>query len=109
MKTERAPARAQEDLGRSKLSLVNDYNKYMGGADRNDALNGNCTSVRKTYKWTIKVVIYFMEEAVLNTFILYNKQFPGKMRFMNYKVEITEKSLQRASVTDESNTNPRIG
>lgn len=94
VKTERAPARAQEDLGRSKLSLVNDYNKYMGGADRNDALNGNCTSVRKTYKWTIKVVIYFMEEAVLNTFILYNKQFPGKMRFMNYKMEVTEKSLQ---------------
>lgn len=50
-----------------------------------------------------------MEEAVLNTFILYNKQFPGKMRFMNYKVEVTEKSLQRASVTDESNTNPRTG
>ena len=62
----------------------------MGGVDRNDALIGNFTSIRKTYKWTIKVVIHFIEEAVLNAFILYNKQFPGKMRFMNYKMEVIE-------------------
>ena len=62
----------------------------MGGVDRNDALISNFTSIRKTYKWTIKVVIHFIEEAVLNAFILYNKQFPGKMRFMNYKMEVIE-------------------
>ena len=39
----------------------------------------------------------------------YNKQFPGKMCFMNYKMEIIEKSLQRASATDETNTDPKIG
>ena len=90
----------------SKISLVNDYNKYMGGADCNDALIDNYASVRKTYKWTIKVVIHFIEEAVLNAYILYNKQFPGKMCFMNYKMEVIGKSLQRASVTDETNTDP---
>ena len=62
----------------SKLSLVNDYNKYMGGADCNSALIGNYMSVRKTYEWAIKVVIHLTEEAVLNTFILYNKQFSEK-------------------------------
>ena len=93
VKTERAPKRGREDLGGSKLSLVNDYNKYMGGVDRNDALIGNYTNVRKTYKWAIKVVIHFIDEAVLNAFILYNKQFTGKIRFMNYKMEVTEKSL----------------
>ena len=51
----------------------------------------------------------FTEEAVLNVFILYNKQFPGKMCFMNYKMEVIEKSLQHASVTDETNTDPKIG
>ena len=50
----------------------------MGGVDCNSALIGNYMSVRKTYKWTIKVVIHFIEEAVLNTFILYNKQFSEK-------------------------------
>ena len=80
---ESGPKRGREDLSGSKLSLVNDCNKYMGGVDCNDALIGNYTSTRKTYKWTIKVVIHFIEEPVLNTFILYSKQFPGKMRFMN--------------------------
>ena len=93
VKTERAPKRGREDLGGSKLSLVNDYNKYMGGVDRNDALIGNYTNVRKTYKWAIKVVIHFIDEAVLNVFTLYNKQFTGKIRFMNYKMEVIEKSL----------------
>ena len=64
MKTKRAPKRGREDLGWLKLSLVNDYNKYIGGVDCNDALIGNYTSVRKTYKWTITVVIHFIEEAV---------------------------------------------
>ena len=70
MKTERAPISGLEDLGGSKLSLVNDYIKYMGSVDRNDALIGKYASVRKTYKWTIKVVIHFIKEAVLNAFIL---------------------------------------
>ena len=73
MKTERAPKRGREDLGWLKLSLVNDYKKYIGGVDCNDALIGNYTSVRKTYKWTIKVVIHLLKKAVLNAFILYNK------------------------------------
>ena len=48
----------------------------MGGVDCNSALIGNYMSVRKTYEWAIKV--HFIEEAVLNTFILYNKQFSEK-------------------------------
>ena len=119
VRMERAPKRGREDLGGSKLSslrekcpifghfsrsaLVNDYNKYMGGVDCNDALIGNYTSVRKTYKWTMKVVFHFVEEAVLNAFIL------GEMRFMNYQMEVIKKSLQRASATDERNTDPEIG
>ena len=109
VKTERAAKRGREDLRGSKLSLVNDCNKYMGGIDCNDALIGNYASVRKTCKWTIKLVIGFIEEAVSNAFILYNKQFPGKMRFMNYKMEVIENFLQRVSATDETNTNPKIG
>ena len=31
VKIERVPKRGREDLFRSKLSLANDYNKYMGG------------------------------------------------------------------------------
>ena len=123
VKMESGPKRGREDLSGSKLSLVNDCNKYMGGVDCNDALIGNYTSMRKTYKWTIKVVIHFIEEPVLNTFILYSKQFPGKMHFMNQKMESnclekcaswikkwkSSKSLLNVPVEKMGNTNPKIG
>ena len=70
VKKERALKRGWKDLSGSKLSLANDYNKYMGGIDLNDTLIGNYTSVHKTYQWTIKVVIHFIDEAGLNAFIL---------------------------------------
>ena len=62
----------------------------MGGIDLNDTLIGNYTSVRKTYQWTIKVVIHFIDQAVLNAFILQHKQFPGKIHFMNCQIEVIE-------------------
>ena len=47
VKTKRAPKRGRKDLGGSKLSLVNDCNKYMGCVDHNNAFLDNYTSVRK--------------------------------------------------------------
>ena len=70
---ERVPKRGREETVASKLSLVNDYNKFIGGVDRNDALIGNYSSVRKTLTWTVKVVFHFIEEAFLNAYILNEK------------------------------------
>ena len=36
----------------ARHKLINDYNKYMSGADKNDALVGSCTCIQKTYKCT---------------------------------------------------------
>ena len=63
MKTEIVPNREREKL---KLALVNDYNKFMGDVDQNDALVGNYSYVRKTFKWTVKFVMHLIEEAVLH-------------------------------------------
>ena len=73
IKIERLPKRGREEAAASKLSLVDDYNKFMGGVHRNDALIGNYSSVRKTLKWTVKVVFHFIEEAFLNAYILSEK------------------------------------
>ena len=92
-KMEKLPKRGRDELSLSKLSLVNDYKKYRGGVNRNDALIGNYTCIRKTFKWTVKVVMYFIEEAVLNVFILFDKTKQGKARFMNFKMELIETTI----------------
>ena len=47
MGIERMPKQGRDELATSKLKLVNDYDADVGGVDRNDALIGNYTCVRK--------------------------------------------------------------
>ena len=70
----------------------------MEGVDRNGALIGNYTCVRKTFKWTVEVVMHFIEEAVLNAFILFDKTKLGKARFMSFKMELIETTITRAKL-----------
>ena len=93
MQIEQMPKRERDELAPSKLKLVNDYNANMGGVDRDDALIDNYTCVRKSFKWTVKVTIHYNEEAVLNSFILYDKINPNKMRFKDFKLDDIEKII----------------
>ena len=64
-----------------KLKLVDDYNKFMGGVDRNDEVIGTYSSVRKSMKWTKKVAFHFIEEGLVNAHILYKKNGGSKRPF----------------------------
>ena len=86
IQTERLPNREWDELAPSKLKLVNDYNAV-------DTLTGNYTCVRKSFKWTVKVAIHYVEEAVLNSLILYDKINSNKMRFINFKLDVIEKII----------------
>ena len=58
---------------RNKLHIVHHYNQHMGGVDKNDAIVRKYNCVRKTYKWTTKVFMYFLEEVVFSSFIIHKK------------------------------------
>ena len=75
-----------------KPVLVNHYNRFMGGIDRNDAMIGNYSSIRKSMKWTIKVAFHFIEEAVLNSFALFDKLI-RKKRFPQFKLLLIRQML----------------
>ena len=64
----------------------------MGSIDRNDAMIGNYSSVRKSMKWIREVVFHFIEEAVLNSFILFDKVI-GKKRFLQFKLLLIRQML----------------
>lgn len=43
--------------------------------------------------------MHLNEEAALNAFILFGKVYPGKIRFMNFKMEVIDKAITRARLT----------
>ena len=60
----------------------------MCDVGKSDAIIGTYSSCRKTLKWTTKVIIHMIEEAMLNAFILHSKNTPGKkMRFLKFQLE----------------------
>ena len=91
------------------LKLVQDYNKNMGGVGRNDALIGNYNPVHKSLKWTTKVAFYFIEEALLNAFILFNKANPGKIQFIHLKLNIIKSIIRRSQPSAPSCNLPLVG
>lgn len=75
-----------------KERLVNDYNKFMGGVDKNDAVIGNYSSVRKCLKWTTKVFLHFLEEALYNAFVIFSSQ--NNIRFVDFKTSVVNDMLE---------------
>ena len=57
----------------------------MGGVDKNNAMGGNYSCIRKTYKWTTNVFFHFLE-AIFNSFLLYSKNNGKKQGFWNSKL-----------------------
>jgi hypothetical protein len=85
----------------SKLQVVHDYNKYMGGVDKNDEILANYKTVRKTMKWTKKVAFHFIEEAIFNALILWKKN-GNHERFLKFKLGfITELLAMGGAHIDE--------
>ena len=70
----------------------------MGGADKNDAMVGNYSCIRKTYQWTTKVSFNFLEEAIFNSFLLYSKN-NGKKKFLEFQVEVVCQMLSYTNIT----------
>jgi len=56
-----------------KTDCVIDYNQHMCGVDRMDQLMAYYTTLCKTLKWYRKVVLQFLDMAVVNAYLLYTK------------------------------------
>ena len=56
----------------TKLVVISQYTKYMGGVDKGDHYCGSCAFLRKTAKWWRKMFFWIFEVTIVNSFILYN-------------------------------------
>ena len=73
-----------------KQKLVVGYSLHMGGVDGNDAITGNCSSVRKSHELKTKVAFHFLQEAIFNAFVLCRKCGSG-VHFCDFKLSAIEK------------------
>ena len=78
-----------------RLKAIHDYNQSMGVVDRNDGQIGHYKCIQKTYKWSTKLFFHFVEEAIFNSFIIYNKA-GGSKRFLDFKLEAINSILLSA-------------
>jgi len=53
-----------------KLHIVERYNRHMGYVDSSDRMANSYSMSRRTFKWTTKLFLHFLDLTVLNTWIL---------------------------------------
>ena len=66
----------RSELQRTELQrpvAIKNYIDHMGGVDRFDQMLKYYAFTRRTYKWTTKVLMYFLQICLYNAFCLYAK------------------------------------
>lgn len=72
-----------------------EYNKYMGGIDRQDQMNAYYPCERKTLRWYKKLGIHIIHLLFINAHFLYRKFGTNrKMPFYDFRIAVLEELLQ---------------
>lgn len=77
---------------KSKPLPIFNYNKYMGGIDRQDQFMAYYPSTRKSVRWYKKIGIHVVQMLLLNSYLLFNK-YQRKISFYDFRLEIIKELL----------------
>ena len=72
----------------TKPSMVDAYNKHMGGIDKADHLLSYYLCETKTIRWYLKLRIYFLQIIMIHSFILYQRFSGKRVNLLEYRDEI---------------------
>ena len=102
----RSAARVRLDhiVSKKNTSIVNDYNKYMGGCDLAGQLCKYYTHNHRTLKWWKRLFVTILDMCLLNATIVYNS-IPTKSRLsgLEFRVKVIEGLLSPpGSITQHS-------
>lgn len=61
-----------------RLRVNHEYNTFMGGVDKNDAMVAAHSGMRKSLKWYIKLALHYIEEALQNAYVTHSQQSAEK-------------------------------
>ncbi|KAJ1154260.1 hypothetical protein NDU88_007014 [Pleurodeles waltl] len=83
-----------------KPICVLDFNKYLGGVDKNDQVLQPYNACRKTCTWYKKLFTHLIKMATYNAYVVYHQTTTGRlMTFLDFQLSVIE-SL--TAVTEEA-------
>ena len=88
-----------------KPYAVVQYNKSMNGIDRADQYLSYYSVLRKTAKWSKKVVLYLLNWALFNTFFVYRTLNTNKkVKYKNFLHEVGRSWISEVQNRSESSS-----
>jgi len=88
-----------------KPYAVVQYNKFMKGVDRADQYLSYYSVLRKTVKWSKKVVLYLLNCALFNAFCVYRTLNTNKkVKYKNFLHEVGRSWISEVQDRSESNS-----
>ena len=80
------------------------YNKFMKGVDRADQYLSYYSILRKSVKWSKKMVLYLLNCALFNAFCVYRTLTNKNVRYKNFLHEVARSWISEVQITDKSNS-----
>lgn len=75
---------------RKKPSPIVQYNKYMGGVDRQDQLMSYYPCERKSIRWYKKLGLHIVQMLLLNAYLLFKKHTKSKISIYDFRISIID-------------------
>ena len=88
-----------------KPTMIQEYNKHMGGVDKSDKLLSYYGFSHRTVKWCRCVFFHLLNMSVVNAYFLYRKTTNNKqITHENFKIKIASELLVKAGQQQQLQT-----
>ena len=102
-------SRKERDGSTSQMNCpeaIKDYNMHMNCVDKFDQLKALYEIDRKSHKWWHRIFFYFLDAAVVNSFIISKDILPEKINMKTFRLEIVDGLFSATYVKKHSEKGP---
>jgi hypothetical protein len=102
--TEKTDRKTSEEI--NKPNCIVQYNKYLNGVDCADQYLSYYSIVRKTVKWSKKVVLFLLSCALFNSFLIYKTLNKGlqEQKYKKFLHEVARNWIMERGDMADSNS-----
>lgn len=95
------------NIKQKPLPIV-EYNKYMGGIDRQDQMMAYYPTLRKTLFWYKKLAIHIMQLLMFNSYVIFSKYSGKTMTYYDNRLAVIEKLVPESPDTTDAKVSTHV-